>query len=313
MAKALFYLAMTDVALRPFSPYALLLPEEQGRFYRAQHGERKVTLIQSFSTALDNFWVRIALVVATISVSCLVIPAIFTHVSLVVMANLASVQKIILKVVSPLGRVVGNLSSLAQVALSITVFVYACFSMSSFAAGAALWFITVGSLRYLVTGVALRLIALPFREPNIVDTYNNSPTKNFLLYVTMLAPVSEEIVFRLMLPVITTGVVAAIGFIATKLTSAETAQEIKRLAEKVGIVCNAAIFGMVHFANQHVDRFFQALMTGVISCMIVMPAKEQHGISGAIGAHMANNTVTITLIYLSNVLRRLVLGVVQPV
>ena len=115
------------------------------------------------------------------------------------------------------------------------------------------------------------------------------------LTATLCAPLMEEFLFRgliqpllvLMLTCLAPGL-AAIPFLTIGLS----------LALIASIICTSSIFGIIHLANStDLDNYYQVIGTtlagitfGVISA--------QFGLAAAIAAHIALNTISITMLKL---------------
>lgn len=150
------------------------------------------------------------------------------------------------------------------------------------AAGAAL-----GAANIVIL-VALQTLGIV--KPEETESEYAKTLREFPASGTVVAPVIEELLFRGGLqPLMARAIVwivpaAAAAFLGTPLSVATT----------VAIVATAAIFGFAHLFNSHPNAHWQAIFStmGGISFGLIA---AQFGLPAAIAAHIANNTLAITM------------------
>lgn len=154
--------------------------------------------------------------------------------------------------------------------------------------------LAVGTALSVTVNVAMQaLTALNVLESDNNSSYLEMVQLSPLLY-SLVLPVGEELVFRGVLqPLMSRAIVwiapaAAATFLGTPLS----------IATGVSIVATAAIFGLIHLFNEHENAPAQAVFS-TLSGIALGVVAAQFGLGASIAAHIANNTLSVSLINLS--------------
>jgi membrane protease YdiL (CAAX protease family) len=166
---------------------------------------------------------------------------------------------------------------------TITTIACGILFLPNFGTGAALGFGMLG-IAAITSGVAFVFKLFKIDENNKYNEW----ISNHLFFGAVGAPILEEILFRGCLQPLTT---KAILWLVPAASATIMSLNLS-VAVVVSVVAIGAIFGFVHYFNDHKNSHIQAVVTGIAGIALGLTAAYL-GLPAAIGAHMLNNTIAM--------------------
>lgn len=115
------------------------------------------------------------------------------------------------------------------------------------------------------------------------------------LSVTLIGPITEEIIFR---GVLLQAIISLISNFSPTEPMLEPNPKFTRAAE-ISINISSVLFGLIHLRNAHEGKYRQALAATFTGLMYGMLAVD-FGLGATVGAHIMNNSVVFTYLFLVN-------------
>ncbi|WP_058534514.1 CPBP family intramembrane glutamic endopeptidase [Legionella saoudiensis] len=139
-----------------------------------------------------------------------------------------------------------------------------------------------------LANMSLTLIMQQINPLTLQDSSYYRTVANKPLYVTLIAPVLEEVFFRgLLLPAMLAAITAFFPITTTMMFWGTGIT----LAAAISIGVTAGMFGLLHLRNDHEGAYRQALVATLIGIALGVTAIE-FGLWAAIGAHIVNNSIS---------------------
>ncbi len=268
---------------------------------------------EDLSVQLENPWVKIAITIALIALICWFFPGALTTVSSFILQPVSwlhqSIQKIF-TLLPGINYLTTTGAPIVQLAAGVGTLVAGIFSLHKFATGAAVGCLSMVSTDLVIEKTCAFFFGLVFNpkrfslensNPVVADSYN-STILGMIFSATVTIPIIEELLFRGVIPWAYEIGVTGIGYIVTSITNDDCTKEVEWFIKKTNTIFCSVIFGALHFQNDHLLSFAQALYCGWSGVRIMHPLMEAGGLECSIAEHMMNNSIAVVPIVISHTL-----------
>ncbi len=270
--------------------------------------------LHAISCFLEKPWVKIALTLSLIAIACWFFPGALTFVSSFLLQPLRWVTLSIQKIFSMIPGVdlfTTTGPPLLQLTAGAFLLIAGIFTSPNFSKGAAANTLSIISpplvlerFIIIITGFLLNPKLYGTEElgtPLVANSYQ-SMILGMIFAATVTIPFVEEGFFRWFIPLFYETVVTKIGNAIENLTDTDYTKETEWVIKKTNCIFSSVLFGALHFQNDHLFSFTQALYCGWSAVRIMHPVMEAEGLEGSIAEHMMNNTVAVAPLVLSHAL-----------
>ncbi len=246
------------------------------------------------SRNLEKTWVKVALTIVAIAILCWVFPsalATFSFYLLKPLHILNNTAQAIFSKIPLINQLTCTGHPLLQLVAGVSVLVGASIYDPLVGAGAATFLVgNFLSLPLVVEKISVFVLGTIFNPKIFLANGYQGTILGMVFAVTVTVPIFEELIFRSIIPFIYTQAITFLGKTLEYITDTEYTNDIEWVISKTNMIVCSIIFGAVHFQNNHIQSFAQALFCGWSAVRIMHPVKEEIGLSASIGEHMANNS-----------------------
>lgn len=274
-----------------------MIAANEKRLEKAEELQYCPTGFEKLSEWLEKPLVKIAITISIIAVVCWFFPTALTSLSTVVLMPLrwlnSTTSNILSKIpiISTLTVTGHPLLQLVTGALTLAIGAYLSPEISK---GAAANTLTYCSEQLVFERCVTMILGFIFNPKIFVQSSYHGTLLGMIFAVTVTIPLFEELIFRTIIPEIYTKTVEMVGKGVEVITEKDLQEDVEWFNHKTSAIFSSVIFGAMHFRNDHIQSFAQALYCGWSGIRLMEPLKEELGLTGSIGEHMANNTVAVT-------------------
>lgn len=234
-------------------------------------------------------WAQSLIVVSLLAITCLFMPSVamfgsnLSKIPMGIIFNLPGINQFSL--------LTTEFSPDAQLALSVSILSLGMIFSPVFLAG------VVGTIARSYSDLfAVVCIFLVGRAQvsEIKDEYGGL-VREVPFIVGIIAPIIEELIFRVFLPLVYEVLVEWTFTLVEKLTGNDYSSNKEWLINKTRIIFCAFLFGLAHYSNKTPLAFFQTLYTGFKGVRLYHALYENEGVLASSGAHIFQNTTLLLL------------------